>query len=281
MDGARLSRYPQLSWFRYGVANDRAVDRRDALQLRSVCHTLRLMEVGRQDVAMMARGIESRWREAPGSVTFLPADGQRTSFEIESSAGARLLVLLIPVGHVVPPSGEGDLGLRPMIAVRDDVLVECVKRLMTGGNGRDGAIDGSVDESARRLVMRLVQRYGDGSPDWYDEASVFERRVLEGIVEAIDGRIRRTLSVTQLASSAGISPSHFARKFRQSTGLSVARFVNRRRVAAAMPLLRADDAPVATIARHLGFASQSHFTRIFGGLTGMTPARFREQFKDG
>ncbi|MBM4013222.1 MAG: helix-turn-helix transcriptional regulator [Planctomycetes bacterium] len=37
--------------------------------------------------------------------------------------------------------------------------------------------------------------------------------------------------------------------------------------------------PLASVALDLGFSSQSHFTRLFSSLTGMTPAKYRKQFR--
>jgi len=42
-------------------------------------------------------------------------------------------------------------------------------------------------------------------------------------------------------------------------------------------LLRAGAIPLTQIALDLGFSSQSHFTRLFSGHTGMAPQRFRRQ----
>jgi len=44
--------------------------------------------------------------------------------------------------------------------------------------------------------------------------------------------------------------------------------------------LRAERSPpLARIALDLGFSSQSHFSRLFSDLTGMTPAKHRKQFR--
>jgi len=75
-----------------------------------------------------------------------------------------------------------------------------------------------------------------------------------------------------------MSPSHFAKKFRQSTGLSLNRFVNRRRIIRSLETLKTD-VSLASIALDLGFASQSHFTRLFSHMTGMTPAKYQKSFK--
>ena len=54
------------------------------------------------------------------------------------------------------------------------------------------------------------------------------------------------------------------------------RFINRRRILRSLVTLNTD-ASLASIALDLGFSSQSHFTRIFSGLTGITPAKYQKQ----
>ena len=48
---------------------------------------------------------------------------------------------------------------------------------------------------------------------------------------------------------------------------------------ASMESLKDQSLPIAHVALELGFASQAHFTCVFSGLTGMTPAKYRKQFK--
>jgi AraC family transcriptional regulator len=98
------------------------------------------------------------------------------------------------------------------------------------------------------------------------------------ITDYVDAHLQRLVPLDELALLPGMSASHFAKKFRVSAGLSLQRFVNRRRLRAAMPMLETGSTPLSTIALDLGFSSQSHFTRLFGEMTGMTPARFRRQF---
>ena len=54
------------------------------------------------------------------------------------------------------------------------------------------------------------------------------------------------------------------------------RFINRRRILRSLVTLNTD-ASLASIALDLGFSSQSHFTRIFSGLTGITTAKYQKQ----
>jgi AraC family transcriptional regulator len=133
--------------------------------------------------------------------------------------------------------------------------------------------------AARALVLRLIELLGGYAPVWHEDRSVFPLAVISRIVEYIDSHTHRHISLVEIASLVGLSPSHCARKFRRTEGLSLERFVNRRRLAKALEVLRNSEAPLSRLALDLGFCSQSHFTRVFSSQTGLTPAKYRKQFK--
>ena len=284
MDGSRLSRFPQLSWLRVPVSCDGATPNPLEVHTNGACHFIALIHRGDHEVRWVTRGRETLWQEETGSVHFFPADGAHHTFIATMSADFRAHVVLLPTGHLsqmLDSEGlDGTRGLERILTPDDAILRASIARLLSHDRS-DGGFDAAHDEAARRLVLRLAQLSGGGEPDWYDDASVFDRRSLDDLVGFLDSRLAIPPTVTEASALTGLSPSHFARKFRQSTGLSLERFVNRRRIAAAMPLLRSGDAPITAIAERLGFASQSHFTRVFSGMTGMTPSRFRRQFRRG
>jgi len=72
-----------------------------------------------------------------------------------------------------------------------------------------------------------------------------------------------------------MSAFHFARLFKQSTGVPPHRFVVRRRIEHAKALLVSDGAPIALVARSVGFRTPGHFTTVFRRTTGMTPGAYR------
>jgi AraC family transcriptional regulator len=116
-------------------------------------------------------------------------------------------------------------------------------------------------------------------PEWTADASVFEQSTLADLVAYIDEHLRLAPSLSDMSVRVGLSPSHFAKKFRHSTGLSLHRFINRRRIGKSLELLKAKTSTLTGAALDLGFSSQSHFTRLFSDHTGMTPAKFRKQFR--
>jgi AraC family transcriptional regulator len=282
MDGARLSRNPHLSWLGFRVGGE-AGRRPLAVAMRGVCHVVSLTLAGHHDIRWMTRGREQRWGEDAGTVHFIPADDEPHAFVTTTPSAFASVAFSIPRRHL------GDLACAEGVAaprewrwllVPDDPVLRSSLTLLAGAIQREGIDAGSrLDEAARRLVLRLVELGGGGVPDWHDDASVFDRRTLDHLVAVIDDHLRIAPALAELGLLTGLSPSHFARKFRRSTGLSLERFVNRRRLQAALLRLEDADTPLAHVAHELGFSSQSHFTRLFSGLTGMTPGKYQRQHR--
>jgi AraC family transcriptional regulator len=117
------------------------------------------------------------------------------------------------------------------------------------------------------FAVTARQRDSDRAPAWLREV----RRTLER-------DFRETFALDALAESVSIHPTHLSRAFRQHYGITVGEFLRDLRVAYARRRL-ASGAPLQEIALDAGFADQSHFTRTFRRLTGMTPAHFRRALR--
>lgn len=103
-------------------------------------------------------------------------------------------------------------------------------------------------------------------------------RELRRAKEILQADLGKRLSLDQLARECGLSRSHFARAFRQSTGSAPHQWLMAQRVERAQALLRRSRAPLRELARACGFVDASHFSRVFRGTTGMTPSDYRRIF---
>ena len=83
------------------------------------------------------------------------------------------------------------------------------------------------------------------------------------------------LSLGQLAGEVGLSPWHFCRAFRVSTGLTPARYQLLLIMERARHALERTNEPVTTIALEAGFGSSQPFARAFRRETGVSPSRYR------
>jgi AraC family transcriptional regulator len=93
----------------------------------------------------------------------------------------------------------------------------------------------------------------------------------------VNQNLASNLSLTDIASLVQMGPCHFARAFKESTGLSPHQYVLRRRIDRAVEMLKNERSSLAGIAYDLGFSSQGHFTTVFRKFTGTQPTNYREQ----
>lgn len=100
------------------------------------------------------------------------------------------------------------------------------------------------------------------------------RHQLKQVTDYIEHHLDQDLTLSELATIAQISPSYFSALFKQSIGLAPHQFVIQRRIERAKQLLRQGKASIADIAHDLGFTHQSHLSRHFKRLVGVTPKAF-------
>ena len=100
---------------------------------------------------------------------------------------------------------------------------------------------------------------------------------LRRVEEFLMSHLADNVGLDTLAAIADLSPKHFARAFRQSTGMPPHRWLIERRIDRAKSLLRTADLSLAEIALACGFADQSHFTAAFRKIAGATPGSYRQE----
>ena len=84
--------------------------------------------------------------------------------------------------------------------------------------------------------------------------------------------------VAQLCAEFGMSERALQRLVRHRLGLTPKWLVQRRRLQEAAERLRSRTTTVAEVAASLGYADQSHLTRDFARVTGMTPGGFAARY---
>jgi AraC family transcriptional regulator len=102
---------------------------------------------------------------------------------------------------------------------------------------------------------------------------------LRRVEEFLMAHLAADIGLDALAAIADLSPKHFARAFRQSTGMPPHRWLIQRRIDRAKALLRTTDTTLVEIALACGFADQSHFTASFRKLVGLTPGSLRQEMR--
>ena len=99
------------------------------------------------------------------------------------------------------------------------------------------------------------------------------------MTDYVEENLSGDLTLAELSGVAHMSPFHFSRVFKLSTGLSPHRYVVRRRIERAKRLLADSELPLHEVARAAGFADQSHLARHFRLRLGTTARSFRLAFR--
>jgi len=98
---------------------------------------------------------------------------------------------------------------------------------------------------------------------------------LRDVKDRLDSEWRQAISLSELASAAGVHPVHLARSFRACYGSSVGEYRRARQLEAAEERLRRSDEDLRQVALSCGFADQSHFSKAFSRAFGVSPGRYR------
>ncbi|MDG2522290.1 AraC family transcriptional regulator [Caulobacter segnis] len=196
----------------------------------------------------------------PGALLWNPPGVEhRDSFE---KPGGRFLSV-----SFMPPKGaaQGDpLRLRDSCA--GTAARRLVGRLARLSAGDEVAVEGLVLDMAS-AVLSAGELDEDPAPDW----------LLRADQMIWDLCVQPGLEVREVAREVGVHPVSLARRYRRHFGRSPA---------TAIRIARADQAAVfvargvdlAETADRAGYADQSHLTREFGAVYGLTPARYRAAF---
>ncbi len=99
---------------------------------------------------------------------------------------------------------------------------------------------------------------------------------LKSVIDYMHTYLDQDLGLEELAAIAELSPYHFCRSFKRSTGFTPHQYLIRQRVERAKLLLKDGKMGILEVAIDCGFTHQSHLNRHFKRLTGMTPKKFSQ-----
>jgi AraC family transcriptional regulator len=98
---------------------------------------------------------------------------------------------------------------------------------------------------------------------------------LQRVESYIKASLSETITLSDMANAAGLSPMHFAAQFRAATGHRPHQYLLLCRLERAKELMADLSRSMLDIALEVGFQTQAHFTTVFKRLTGKTPSAWR------
>jgi AraC-like DNA-binding protein len=168
-----------------------------------------------------------------------------------------------------------ELRHEPGTALRDPVARHLLLAIQPALRAPREASDLFVDHVAMALATHVAHAYGGLRARSDAKIGTLsrwqERRAQELLAANLAGRI----TLADLAKACELSIRQFTRAFRGSTGMSPHAWLLSLRIEKAKRLLASSRRMLADVALECGFADQSHFTRAFQRIVGVTPGAWR------
>lgn len=98
----------------------------------------------------------------------------------------------------------------------------------------------------------------------------------EPLFQFIEANLHRKINLEEAAGVAMLSPVHLSRLFQLAYGMTLARYIRRRRLTESVAALRDKSRTVLEIALDFGFEHEQSFARAFQAEFGITPGRYRD-----
>ena len=132
-----------------------------------------------------------------------------------------------------------------------------------------------VESMATAFSAHLLQHYSTRKPKVKTYSAGLSKARLGEVLEYIHEHSDQNPSLLEMAQQVQMSPYHFSRLFKQSTGLSPHQYLISHRVQQARRMLTTTALSIAEIAAQAGFTDQSHLARHFKRQLGVAPSQFR------
>ncbi|SDN96061.1 helix-turn-helix domain-containing protein [Ensifer sp. YR511] len=211
----------------------------------------------------------------PGSVIYIPPRSVWTGWDDGDATASYLLVSIRRnfAERMFGDEAHGYLdGLPPSIGFRDSAIEVALHKIANELKCPDPYSSTMVESQATQLFVQLMRRHGIATERAKGGLSPFDlKRALAAMEAQVDGGP----SITDLSRELGITPRHFLRAFKQSTGISPHAFMARRRLERSAEMLRFTNLSATEIALECGFGGSSNFTIAFKRGFGCSPTAFR------
>jgi len=209
----------------------------------------------------------------------LTSPGVATTILIDRPHSVRFLA--VPAQHLEPYLEEAratdsfDFGRLQVGAFENQFILEMMNRLWAEAEQDDGVSRLFADGAILAVAAELLREAGRPAVHARGGLAAWQVRRVTDYMRA---DLARDISLSELAELAGLSPHHFCRAFKQSTGASPHVWFTLRRIERAQEIIAADPSTGLTeVALCVGFGSQSAFGTAFRRVTGISPSAWRRK----
>jgi AraC-like DNA-binding protein len=213
-------------------------------------------------------------RFARGDVTITPAR-TASSYHLERPGRHLCVHFLPPAGRAGPPVR---LPLHLSLAGRAELARDKLRWIAAIWRDRSPLGEAAAAAALLDLLLWLAQtaslsvRLGAGPRTL---------AAVDRVAAILTERLAQPVAIGDMSREVGLSRNHLTRSFRARFGVSMARFLLRRRMEVAAHLLETTDLPVSLVGQEVAIGDPHHFNKQFRKALGMSPSAYRASFRRG
>jgi AraC-like DNA-binding protein len=154
---------------------------------------------------------------------------------------------------------------------KDDYLETCIRNIYD--ESRNERNIATINGYFYLFMGRLIGNYQNKGKK--TKTTAFSR--FDDAMNYLNRNIQRSVTVEELAAYLRLDTSQIYRIFKTHTGLSPQQYIINMRIRKACKLLAKTDLTIKDVSEWLHFEYQSHFTKLFKKITGVTPSEYRDK----
>ncbi len=170
------------------------------------------------------------------------------------------------------PPGQADLGRLHAASLQSEFVHQLMDRIWGHGEVEAGASTLMGDAALLTLWAELLREAR--TPVTLARGGLAPWQVRR-CTDYLNEHACENVGLEELAALVGLSPFHFARAFKHSTGMPPHRYQLSLRIERAKALLALTDTPITAIALDVGYESSQALARLFRREVGVSPSDYR------
>lgn len=131
------------------------------------------------------------------------------------------------------------------------------------------------EEETEKIHKKIIFDYTNRMAKM-DKTLCLSKKVIK-TMDYIYDNIQSKIHISAIAKKIDINPNYLCELFKKETGISINKFIKKKKIEAAEKLLIHEDFSVCELADILGFASSSYFIKTFKSETGLTPSAYKQK----
>ncbi|WP_375436575.1 helix-turn-helix domain-containing protein [uncultured Hymenobacter sp.] len=243
-----------------------------------------LLLSGAMRIGLHSGGRDFTYHSAPGTVKL--TSSQHLPYEMQwvplTAEPVRSAHVYLPNNLLVQTAEAAGLNparveLAEGVSIEDPLLYQLGRALAQEVESPQAQVSLYAETATQMLAAQLLMRHCTVSHELPTYRGKLPAERLRQLRDYVQAHLSRAITLEELAALVYLSPYHFIRVFKRTTGLSPNQFVIRQRMERAVELLQHSDLNVSQVAAAVGYVSHPHFTKLFARCTGRLPTAYRKE----